>query len=141
MRKKKFQEGLIDKTEGQLENIEQMVCFSLFTYPESFGRHIDMDTKNCNSLYCFPYTLQVHDLEYTQIESQVLEGLKKGNESLKKMHELVSLEDVEKIMDETSDAVEYQRQISDLLTGGLSESDESEVHMYMDIIKRCVDDF
>lgn len=93
LRKKKFQEGLIDKTESQLETIEQLV----------------------------------HDLEFAQIESQVLNGLKSGNESLKKMQQLMSLEDVEKIMDETADAVEYQRQISDLLSGGLSDQDESEV--------------
>ncbi|XP_067949255.1 charged multivesicular body protein 6-like [Watersipora subatra] len=93
LRKKKFQEGLIDKTESQLETIEQLV----------------------------------HDLEFAQIESQVLEGLKKGNESLKKMQQLVSLDEVEKIMDETADAVEYQRQISDLLSGGLTDDDEADV--------------
>jgi len=50
-----------------------------------------------------------------------------GNESLKKMQQLISLEEVEKLMDETADAAEYQRQISDLLSGGLSDADESEV--------------
>ena len=75
--------------------------------------------------------MQVHDLEFAQIESQVLEGLKKGNESLKKMQQMVSLEDVEKIMDETADAVEYQRQISDLLSGGLTDEDEADVCTYL----------
>ena len=46
------------------------------------------------------------------------------------MQQLVSLEDVEKIMDETADAVEYQRQISDLLSGGLTDEDESDVSVY-----------
>ena len=39
----------------------------------------------------------------------------------------MSLEEVEKIMDETADAVEYQRQISDLLGGSLSDEDEADV--------------
>lgn len=43
------------------------------------------------------------------------------------MQEIVSLEEVEKIMDETADAVEYQRQISDLLSGSLTDEDEADV--------------
>lgn len=35
---------------------------------------------------CFP--LQVQDLEFAQIEVKVLEGLKVGNDCLKKMHEV-----------------------------------------------------
>lgn len=69
----------------------------------------------------------MHDLEFTQIESQVLDGLKRGNESLKKMQEVMSLDEVEKIMDDTADAVEYQRQISDLLGGSLTDEDEADV--------------
>lgn len=32
LRKKKFQETLIEKTDGQLENIERMVCLIGHTY-------------------------------------------------------------------------------------------------------------
>lgn len=39
----------------------------------------------------------------------------------------MSLEDVEQIMDDTADAVEYQRQISDLLSGSLTDEDEADV--------------
>uniref|UniRef100_A0A4W5JXJ3 Uncharacterized protein n=1 Tax=Hucho hucho TaxID=62062 RepID=A0A4W5JXJ3_9TELE len=52
---------------------------------------------------------QVQDIEFVQIEMKVIEGLKVGNDCLKSMHEAMSLEDVERIMDETQDAVEYQR--------------------------------
>ena len=31
---------------------------------------------------------QVHDLEFAQIENEVVQGLKKGNESLKKLHQV-----------------------------------------------------
>ena len=31
---------------------------------------------------------QVHDLEFAQIENEVVKGLKKGNESLKKLHQV-----------------------------------------------------
>ncbi|KAL3875947.1 hypothetical protein ACJMK2_033847 [Sinanodonta woodiana] len=76
----------------------------------------------------------VHDLEFAQIESQVIQGLKVGNDSLKKMHEILSLEDVEKIMDETKEAVEYQQEIDELLAGGLTQEDEDDVLAELDSI-------
>uniref|UniRef100_A0A2C9LVN4 Charged multivesicular body protein 6 n=1 Tax=Biomphalaria glabrata TaxID=6526 RepID=A0A2C9LVN4_BIOGL len=75
LRKKKFQETLLSKTDTQLDNIEKMV----------------------------------HDLEYAQVEQEVAKGLQIGNASLKKMHEILSLEDVERIMDETQEGIEKQR--------------------------------
>ncbi|XP_022312530.1 charged multivesicular body protein 6-B-like [Crassostrea virginica] len=100
LRKKKFQESLIEKTDGQLENIERMV----------------------------------HDIEFAQIETQVVQGLKAGNDSLKKLHEILSLEDVEKIMEETQESIEYQREIDDLLSGGLTAEDEDDVLAELDEI-------
>ena len=44
----------------------------------------------CRSVYLIinHFHFQVHDLEFAQIELQVVEGLKTGNESLKKMHQV-----------------------------------------------------
>ena len=39
----------------------------------------------CNCIYT---SFQVHDLEFAQIETQVVQGLQAGNESLKKLHEV-----------------------------------------------------
>jgi charged multivesicular body protein 6 len=39
----------------------------------------------------------------------------------------MSLEDVERIMEDTQDAVEYQRQIDELLGQNLTQEDEDEV--------------
>ncbi|XP_034715903.1 charged multivesicular body protein 6 [Etheostoma cragini] len=39
----------------------------------------------------------------------------------------MSVEEVERIMDETQDAIEYQRQIDDMLAGSLSQEDEDAV--------------
>lgn len=93
LRKKKFQESLLDKTDKQLENIERMV----------------------------------HDLEFAQIEVQVVEGLKNGNAALKKINQLLSVEDVEKILEDTQEAVEFQQEIDSLLAGGLTAEDEDDV--------------
>ncbi|MEQ2300317.1 Charged multivesicular body protein 6 [Ameca splendens] len=93
LKKKRYQEQLLDKTETQISNLERMV----------------------------------QDLEFAQIEKKVIDGLKVGNECLKKMHEVMSIEEVERIMDETQDAIEYQRQIDDMLAGSLSQEDEDAV--------------
>ncbi|MCJ8738741.1 hypothetical protein PDJAM_G00039230 [Pangasius djambal] len=93
LKKKRFQEQLLDKTENQISNLERMV----------------------------------QDIEFAQIEAKVIEGLKVGNDCLKKMHEVMSIEEVERIMDETQEATEYQRQIDDILAGSLTQEDEDAV--------------
>ncbi|XP_017288134.1 charged multivesicular body protein 6 isoform X1 [Kryptolebias marmoratus] len=93
LKKKRYQDRLLDKTENQISNLERMV----------------------------------QDLEFTQIERKVIDGLKVGNECLKKMHEVMSIEEVERIMDETQDSIEYQRQIDEMLAGSLTQEDEDAV--------------
>jgi len=75
LRKKRFQEQLLAKTDGQLENMERLV----------------------------------HDLEFSQVEMQVLDGLRTGNEALKKVHEVLSIDAIEQILDETREAVDKQK--------------------------------
>ncbi|XP_057682150.1 charged multivesicular body protein 6-like isoform X1 [Corythoichthys intestinalis] len=93
LKKKRYQEQLLDKTDNQISNLERMV----------------------------------DDLEFAQIEKKVIDGLRVGNQCLKKMHEVMSIEEVERILDETQDAVEYQRQIDEMLSGSLSQEDEEAV--------------
>jgi len=93
LKKKRYQEQLIDKTDKQLDLVEQLV----------------------------------HDLEFTQVEMRVLESLKVGNESLKEVQKLFSIEDVEKIMDEAREGIEKQREIDDLLAGALTDEDNEAV--------------
>ena len=54
LKKKRYLESLLDKTDQQLDNLQQMV----------------------------------ETIEYTQIEMQVVEGLKTGNECLDAMHQV-----------------------------------------------------
>ena len=74
----------------------------------------------------------VNDIEFAQLERNVVEGLKVGNESLKNMHKLMSYEDVEKIMEETREGIEYQQELDDLLAGSLTPEDESSVLAELD---------
>ncbi|PBC34625.1 charged multivesicular body protein 6 isoform X2 [Apis cerana] len=100
LRKKKFQEQILSKTDGQLENLEHMV----------------------------------HDLEFAQVELRVVDGLKVGNAALKKLHDLLSIDEIEKIMDETKEGIEKQKEIDDILSGELTENDETEIEAELDVL-------
>lgn len=100
LKKKRYREQLLDKTEAQITSLETMV----------------------------------QSIEFAQIEMKVVEGLQFGNECLKKMHQVMSIEDVERILDETQEAVEYQRQIDELLAGSLTQEDEDAVLEELDAI-------
>ncbi|XP_061830221.1 charged multivesicular body protein 6-like isoform X1 [Nerophis lumbriciformis] len=93
LKKKRYQDQLLDKTENQISNIERMV----------------------------------QDIEFMQIELKVIEGLQAGNDCLKSMHQIMSIEDVERILDETQEAIEYQKEIDDMLAGALTQEDEDAV--------------
>lgn len=93
LRKKKYQAGLLEKSDAQLTNLEEMV----------------------------------NSIEFAQIEQKVLSGIKSGNTALKELHKVMSVEDAEKIMLETEDALAYQQELDELLTGALSNDDMSEV--------------
>nr|ACO11497.1 Charged multivesicular body protein 6-A [Caligus rogercresseyi] len=92
LRKKRYQEDLITKAEGQINNIEQLV----------------------------------QDLEFVQIETQVIDGLKAGNEALSKANEMFSLDEIECLMDETKESIDKQKEIETLISGQLTEEDEED---------------
>ncbi|KAG7491240.1 hypothetical protein MATL_G00000940 [Megalops atlanticus] len=105
LKKKRYQDQLLDKTENQIGNLERMV----------------------------------QDIEFAQIEMKVIKGLKVGNDCLKKVHEVMSIEEVERILDETQEAVEYQRQIDDMLAGSLTQEDEDAVLAELEAITQGED--
>ncbi|XP_046745208.1 charged multivesicular body protein 6 [Diprion similis] len=100
LRKKKFQEQLLSKTDSQLENLEHMM----------------------------------HDLEFAQIELKVIDGLKVGNTALKKLHDILSIEDIEKVMDETREGIEKQKELDDSLSGSLTDEDEAEAEAELEAL-------
>lgn len=102
LKKKRYQEQLVEKTDKQLDTVEQLV----------------------------------HDLEFAQVEMQVLDSLKAGNESLKEVHKLFSIEDIEMIMEETREGIEKQKEIDDILVGALTAEDEEAVDEELEEILR-----
>jgi charged multivesicular body protein 6 len=53
--------------------------------------------------------MQVSTIEFSLVEVSVLHGLKQGNEVLKEIHKELNVEGVEKLLEETAEAREYQR--------------------------------
>lgn len=104
LRKKKYQEKLLETTDGQLENLEKLTS----------------------------------DLEFSKIEQKVLDGLKIGNEALKKVHEILTIDEVERILDETKEGVEKQREIDAAINqyadSALTEEDEEDVMAELDAL-------
>ncbi|EQL01381.1 hypothetical protein G6O67_005764 [Ophiocordyceps sinensis] len=94
LRRKKYQESLLAKTDAQLEQLEKL-------------------TSN---------------VEFAQIQKDVVFGLQQGTKVLKEIHaEMGGIEHVEKLMGETADAVAYQKEVSEMLGGRISNQDEEDV--------------
>lgn len=93
LRRRKYQQSLLLKTDGQLENLEQLVA----------------------------------SIEFSLIEVSVVHGLKQGNDVLKEIHKELNVEQVEKLLEESHEAREYQKEIGELLANQLSLDDEDAV--------------
>ncbi|EDO47972.1 predicted protein [Nematostella vectensis] len=104
LKKKRYQEQLLQRTDNQLDNLEKLV----------------------------------QEIEFAQVQIKVVEGLKTGNECLNQLHEMMSIEDVERIMDETKEAVEYQKEIDDLLSGSLTSEDEDAVLQELEALTESI---
>ncbi|KAK6728069.1 hypothetical protein RB195_005617 [Necator americanus] len=98
LKKKRYQENVIEQTLRQLDNIDRMV----------------------------------HDLEFAEIQQRVVEGLRQGNDALKKMNTIFDIDEIEKLMEETKEAAEYQEEISTLLCGQLSTADVQEAEQELE---------
>uniref|UniRef100_A0A023F8I9 Charged multivesicular body protein 6 n=1 Tax=Triatoma infestans TaxID=30076 RepID=A0A023F8I9_TRIIF len=102
LKKKRYQENLLEKTDGQLDNLEKMI----------------------------------QDLEFAQVEVKVVAGLKTGSEALKSLNEILNIDEIERIMDETKEGIEKQKEINDLLNGKLTEEDEEDIEKeYNELLK------
>ncbi|XP_072931838.1 charged multivesicular body protein 6-A-like [Epargyreus clarus] len=75
-----------------------------------------------------------HDLEFAQVEIQVLDGLKNGNAALKKVHDILSIDEIETIMEETKEGIEKQREIDELISGQLTEEDDEAIEAELEAI-------
>lgn len=68
------------------------------------------------------------NVEFALVQKDVVYGLQQGTNVLKQIHaEMGGIEQVEKLMGESEDARAYQREVSEMLGGQMSNQDEDEV--------------
>lgn len=96
-------------------------------YQESLLSNADKQLENLEKLAA--------DLEFAQVELKVLDGLKQGNAALKKVHDMLDINEVEKIMDETREGIEKQQEIDAILTDVLTSEDEEDVLAELDALE------
>ncbi|EDW01652.1 charged multivesicular body protein 6-A [Drosophila grimshawi] len=96
-------------------------------YQESLLTNTDKQLENLEKLAA--------DLEFAQVEMKVLDGLKQGNAALKKVHDMLDINEVEKIMDETREGIEKQQEIDAILTDVLTTQDEEDVLAELDALE------
>ncbi|VDD89522.1 unnamed protein product [Enterobius vermicularis] len=75
----------------------------------------------------------VYSIEEASMQATVVEGLKSGNEALKEINKMFSIDEVEKIMDETREAAEYQ-EVSFNSGAQLTENDMEEVNAELEAL-------
>lgn len=96
-------------------------------YQESLLTNADKQLENLEKLAA--------DLEFAQVEMKVLDGLKQGNAALKKVHDMLNIDEVERIMDETREGIEKQQEIDAILTDVLTTQDEEDVLAELDALE------
>ncbi|KAG5659299.1 hypothetical protein KAF25_000501 [Fusarium avenaceum] len=105
LRRKKYQESLLSKTDAQLAQLEKLT----------------------------------NDVEFALIQKDVVFGLQQGTKVLKEIHaEMGGIENVEKLMGETADAIAYQQEVSDMLGGRISNHDEQEVEDELEALEAAL---
>ena len=68
------------------------------------------------------------DIEFAAVQKDVMFGLQQGTAVLKQIHaEMGGIEHVEKLLADNEEARAYEREITDILGGQLSNADEDEV--------------
>lgn len=72
--------------------------------------------------------------EFNVVVLQVLDGLKTGNDALKKVHDILSIDEIEKILDETKEGIEKQQEIDTLISGQLTDEDNEAVEAELEAI-------
>eukprot|EP00878_Enallax_costatus_P002210 GHUV01002381.1.p1 GENE.GHUV01002381.1~~GHUV01002381.1.p1 ORF type:complete len:232 (+),score=87.40 GHUV01002381.1:243-938(+) len=69
----------------------------------------------------------LNNMELTKHQANVMSALKQGNDALKKAQQEMPLDDVQKLMDDTAEAREYQDKVQDIVSQQLDAADTEAV--------------
>ena len=69
----------------------------------------------------------VQNVNFSEVEDQVIAALRLGNVELRKMQRILRIEDEGEVVDETKDIMEFHKDIEAMISKGLTEQDEKDV--------------
>ncbi|KAJ2162583.1 Vacuolar protein sorting-associated protein 20 [Coemansia sp. RSA 552] len=97
-------------------------------YQEQMVRTTDEQLFNLQQL--------VETIEFSLVQKDVIFGLEQGSRVLKQLNSEVRLEDVERLAEDTAEAVAYQEEISEILRTNMSAEDEEKVLAELEELER-----
>lgn len=98
LRQRKYQEQLLSRTDIQLSTLQGLVRRPALGLPI---QHVNSPTD--------AVSIQVTSIEFSLVEKSVFEGLKQGSSVLKELQKEMSLEAVERLMEQSAEGVAYQK--------------------------------
>lgn len=128
------------KTESELESNKQL-ALELFRNGMKERALVVMKRRRCMEEIIARTDKQletleqlVSDIEFTQAEVSVVEGLKTGTEALKQLNSLMNISDIQQMMEDNQEAAEKQKEISDILQRSAERFDEAELLEELDLM-------
>ena len=68
----------------------------------------------------------IEEVEVAEQQQQVLKAMQAGTDLLKQINSEMSLQDVEQLMDDTAEAIAFQEELNQILSGQLNDVDEED---------------
>ncbi|KAH3668342.1 hypothetical protein OGAPHI_002096 [Ogataea philodendri] len=78
----------------------------------------------------------INTIEFKLIEKDFIYGIEQGNQVLKQLNKEMSMEKVDKIMDDSEEGIRYQEELSDRLGELMSKSLEDEVDLELEQLEQ-----
>lgn len=135
--RKKLDEDCVrlkDKAAVYLDNNQKERAISLL----KLRKYKTKEADNVES-QLFNLMNMINTVEFEVQNVEVLQAMQKGTEALNKMHENISLETVERILDESREAIELENQIANMISAEFTKNDDDEIEEEYERIKKSLE--
>ncbi|KAK9373865.1 Snf7-domain-containing protein [Lipomyces chichibuensis] len=75
-------------------------------------------------------------IEFALVEKDVLFGLQQGSFVLREINREMSMDKVERLLDESADGIAYQNEVSQMLANSITNSEEAEIEDELEAMQR-----
>merc|ERR1711939_1258031 len=82
----------------------------------------------------------ISTIEFAKIQAKVAEGMENGNKAMRMFQNELSLEDAQRIMDETQEGMEYLAELDRICGENLTEQDNDELQDQLDQMFGALDE-